>query len=431
MNPSTIALLALVLLAILIMLRMPISFSMFIVGFLGLMILSPQPEAAFRLLSSNVWTEFSNYSLSVIPLYIFMGEIVFRAGISQYIFDAAYKWIGRFRGGMAATTILASAGFASISGSNSATAATIGTIALPELKKYKYHETLSTGAIATGGTLGTIIPPSTVLIVIAILTQQSIGDLFLASILPAVVLVGLMLLVVFLICWRKPDYGPPSTEKFTMKDRLTSTLRVAPIFALFAFVIGGLFLGWFSPTESGAFGAFGAIVITLLMRKLTWAKFKGALVSTLKTSAMIMMLMVGAIIFGRFLTMARLSFTISDFINSLQVSSIIIMLIIILIFVVGGALMDAMGFLMIAIPVFFPIVTGLGYDPVWFGIMMCVITSMGAITPPIGLNVFVVHGLTPGTSLFTIFRGTSLFLIAYILFIAIFVAFPQLMTIAL
>lgn len=410
---------------------MPISFSMFIVGFVGLLLLSPNPNAAFDLLSSNVWTEFSNYSLSVIPLYIFMGEIVFRAGISQHIFDAAYKWIGRFRGGMAATTILASAGFASISGSNSATAATIGTIALPELKRYKYNETLSTGAIATGGTLGTIIPPSTVLIVIAILTQQSIGDLFIASIFPAVILVALMLLVVFLMCLKNPDYGPPSTEKFTMKDRLTATIKVTPIFALFAFVIGGLFLGWFSPTESGAFGAFGAIVITLFMRKLSWDKFKAALVSSLKTSAMIMMLLVGAIVFGRFLTMARLSFTISDFINSLQVSSILIVIIIILIFAIGGALMDAMGFLMIMIPVFFPILTSLGYDPVWIGIMLCVITSMGAITPPIGLNVFVVHGLTPSTSLMTIFRGTTYFLVAYILFIAIFIAFPQLVTFVL
>lgn len=431
MSPSAIALLGLLLLGVLIFLKMPISFSMFIVGFVGLLLLSPNPNAAFDLLSSNVWTEFSNYSLSVIPLYIFMGEIVFRAGISQHIFDAAYKWIGRFRGGMAATTILASAGFASISGSNSATAATIGTIALPELKRYKYNETLSTGAIATGGTLGTIIPPSTVLIVIAILTQQSIGDLFIASIFPAVILVALMLLVVFLMCLKNPDYGPPSTEKFTMKDRLTATIKVTPIFALFAFVIGGLFLGWFSPTESGAFGAFGAIVITLFMRKLSWDKFKAALVSSLKTSAMIMMLLVGAIVFGRFLTMARLSFTISDFINSLQVSSILIVIIIILIFAIGGALMDAMGFLMIMIPVFFPILTSLGYDPVWIGIMLCVITSMGAITPPIGLNVFVVHGLTPSTSLMTIFRGTTYFLVAYILFIAIFIAFPQLVTFVL
>lgn len=431
MSPSTIALMGLLLLAILVFLKMPISFSLFVVGFIGLLFLSPNPNATFDLLTSNVWTEFSNYSLSVIPLYIFMGEIVFRAGISRHIFDAAYKWIGHFRGGMAATTILASAGFASISGSNSATAATIGTIALPELKKYKYNETLSTGAIATGGTLGTIIPPSTVLIVIAILTQQSIGDLFIASIFPGILLVGLMLLVVMMLCLKNPDYGPPSTEKFTMKERFAATLKVTPIFALFAFVIGGLFFGWFSPTESGAFGAFGAIIITLLMRRLTWEKFKTALVSSLKTSAMIMMLMVGAIIFGRFLTMSRLSFVLSDFIHSLQISTIFIVLIIILIFAIGGALMDAMGFLMIMLPVFFPILVSFGYDPVWIGIMFCVITSMGAITPPIGLNVFVVKGLTPDTSLMTIFRGTGYFLLAYVMFVAIFVTFPQLITFVL
>lgn len=423
MDSGTIALIGIIVLFLLMFLKMPISFAMFIVGFLGIYFILP-PNAAFNLLSSNIWTQFSSYSLSVIPFYVLMGEIVFRSGISKNIFEAAYRWIGHFRGGMLITTILASAGFSSICGSNSATAATMGTIALPELKKMKYDEALSTGTVATGGTLGIIIPPSTVLILLALLTQQSIGDLFIASVLPGILLVGLMIAVIVFMCWRKPELGPPA-QRFTMKERFEATIGIVPIFALFAFVIGGLYMGLFTPTESGAFGAFGAIVITLLMRKLTWNAFKGAVTSTLKTSAMIIMLVVGAVLFGRFLTTARLSFMISDFINSLAVPAIVILIIILLIYVVGGALMDALGFLMVSMPVFYPIVEQLGYDPVWFCVLICVLTSMGAITPPIGLNVFVVKGLNANYNVVSIFKGASYYLVAFLIFIILYIMFPS------
>lgn len=423
MDSGTIALIGIIVLFLLMFLKMPISFAMFVVGFAGIYLLLP-PNAAFNLLSANIWTQFSSYSLSVIPFYVLMGEIVFRTGISRNIFEAAYRWIGHFRGGMLITTILASAGFSSICGSNSATAATMGTIALPELKKMKYDETLSLGTVATGGTLGIIIPPSTVLILLALLTQQSIGDLFIASVLPGILLVVLMISVIVFMCWRNPKLGPPA-QRFTMKERFEATLGIIPIFALFAFVIGGLYLGLFTPTESGAFGAFGAITITLLMRKLSWSAFKGAVTSTLKTSSMIIMLVVGAVLFGRFLTTARLSFMISDFINSLAVPSLVILIIILLIYVIGGALMDALGFLMVSMPVFYPIIQQLGYDPVWFCVLICVLTSMGAITPPIGLNVFVVKGLSPNYNVVSIFKGASYFLVAFLVFIVLYVMFPS------
>ena len=423
MDSGTIALIGIIVLFLLMFLKMPISFAIFIVGFVGIYLLLP-PNAAFNLLSANIWTEFSSYSLSVVPFYVLMGEIVFRSGISKNIFEAAYRWIGHFRGGMLITTILASAGFSSICGSNSATAATMGTIALPELKKMKYNEALSTGTVATGGTLGIIIPPSTVLILLALLTQQSIGDLFVASVLPGILLVSLMIAVIVFMCWRKPELGPPA-PRFSMKERFEATIGIVPIFALFAFVIGGLYLGLFTPTESGAFGAFGAIVITLLMRKLSWGAFKSAITATLKTSAMIMMLVVGAVLFGRFLTTARLSFIISDFINSLAVPAIVILMIILLIYVIGGALMDALGFLMVSIPVFYPIIQQLGYDPVWFCVLICVLTSMGAITPPIGLNVFVVKGLDPKYDIVTIFKGASYYLVAFLIFIVLYIMFPS------
>ncbi|WP_134700621.1 TRAP transporter large permease [Ammoniphilus sp. YIM 78166] len=423
MEPSVIALLGLGILFVMMFLRMPISFSMFIVGFGGLYVMS-SPQATFKLLSTEVWGSFSSYTLSVIPLYILMGEIVFRAGITEKLFEAAYRWVGHMKGGMAGTTILASAGFASICGSNAATAAAMGTMALPELKKYKYNEALSTGSVATGGTLGIIIPPSTVLIVIAIQTEQSIKDLFLASFIPGILLTTVLLLTIIYLCQRNPEYGPAG-PRFSMKEKVRSIWGVFPVLVLFAFVIGGLYMGWFTPSESGAFGAFGAIVIALAMKKLTKENFTLAVSNAIRSSAMVLMLIVGATFFGRFLTMTRLPFEVAEWVNGLPVPSTVILVAILAIFVIGGSLMDAMGFLIISIPIFFPAVIAMGYDPVWFAVILCIVTSMGAITPPVGVNVFVVQGLTPATPITTIFRGTNYFLVSYVLFIVLLIAFPQ------
>ncbi|MDT8860725.1 TRAP transporter large permease [Alkalihalobacillus sp. MEB130] len=429
MEPAWIAVIGIIGLFVLMFLRMPISFAMFIIGFLGLLIMS-SPVATFNLLSSEIWTSFSSYTLSVIPMYILMGEIVFRTGVTVKLFDAAYKWVGQFKGGMASTTILASAGFASICGSNTATAAAMGTMALPELKKYKYNEALSTGSVATGGTLGIIIPPSTVLIVIAIQTEQSIRNLFTASLIPAIFLTVLLFLTVVFLCQKNPDYGPAG-PKFPLKEKLVSLLGIIPIVLLFIFVIGGLYLGWFTPTESGAFGAFGAIIITLAMRQLTWDKFKTAIVSTLKSATMVMALIVGATIFGRFLTITRLPFEVAEWVNNLPVPTMVILICILLIYVIGGSIMDALGFLIISIPIFFPTVVALGYDPIWFSVLLCVVTSMGAITPPVGVNAFVVQGLSPKTPITTIFKGAGYFLVTYVIFIVILILFPQIVLIAL
>jgi len=236
MGLYTLAIIGIILLFVLMFLRLPISFAMFITGFVGL-ILASSLKAATNVLSADVWNQFSSYSLSVIPLYILMGEIVYRSGVTTKLFDAAYKWVGHFKGGMAATTILASAGFASISGSNSATAATMATMSLPELNKYKYNKQLSTGAVATGGTLGIIIPPSTVLIVLALQMQQSVKELFIASVVPGIILTVLLLLVVLVICQINPDFGP-AAERSTWKERFLSLIDVVPIFALFVFIIG-------------------------------------------------------------------------------------------------------------------------------------------------------------------------------------------------
>ncbi|AEG16369.1 TRAP dicarboxylate transporter, DctM subunit [Desulfofundulus kuznetsovii DSM 6115] len=426
MSPVTLALIGLAVLFLLMFLRMPISFSMLIVGFLGLLVVA-SPKAAFNVLTADLWNQFSSYTMSVIPLYILMGEIVFRTGVNESLFNAAYKWLGRLKGGMAATVVLASTGFAAICGSNSATAAAMGTMALPELKKYRYDQTFSAATVAAGGTLGVIIPPSTVLIVIALQTEQSVRQLFVASVIPGLLLTLLFLGTVFFLCQRNPELGPDG-PRVSLKEKLSSLPGFVPSLLLFAFVIGGLFLGWFTPTESGAFGAFGAMLISLAMRKLNADNLKAALFGTLKSSTMVITLVIGAMVFGRFLAITRLPYEVADWASSLQVPPVLILVAILLVYLAGGALMDALGFLIISIPIFYPTVISLGYDPIWFAVVLCIVTSAGAITPPVGVTVFVVKGLSPEVPLMSIFQRASVFLISYAVLLSLLVAFPQIIT---
>lgn len=429
MSMTTLALTGLVLMFVLMLLRMPISFSMFIVGFLGL-VAAASSKAAFTVITADLWTQFSSYTMTVIPLYILMGEIFFRTGMTDDLFKAAYTWVGQFKGGLANTVILASAIFSAICGSNPATAATIGTMALPELKKYKYDEPFSLGTVAAGGTLGVIIPPSTILLVIALQAEQSIRDLFVASIIPGVSLTLLMMLTVVYLCSRDPGLGPAG-PKTSMREKLVSLKGVVPTLLLFAFVIGGLFFGWFTPTESAAFGAFGAFVMALAMGVLTKDNLRIAVAGTLKSSTMVIMLVVGAMVFGRFLTITRLPYAVAEWTNGLQVAPVAIVLAIIGIFIVGGALMDALGFLIISMPIFYPTMIALGYDPVWLAILLCIVTSAGAITPPVGVCVFVCKGLSESTPVMSIFNEAVKFLVAYAVLILLMLAFPQIVTFVL
>lgn len=426
MSMTVLALTGLALLFVLMLLRMPISFAMFIVGFLGL-VAAASPQAAFTVITADLWTQFSSYPMTVIPLYILMGEIVFRTGITESLFRAAYHWVGQFKGGMAGTVILASAGFAAICGSNAATAATMGTMAIPELKKYKYDETLSLGTVAAGGTLGVIIPPSTVLLVIALQTEQSIRSLFVASIIPGIILTILFLLTVAFTCARNPELGPAG-PKTSIKEKFHALLGVIPTLLLFCFVIGGLFLGWFTPTESAAFGAFGAMVMAFVMGRLTKNNLHAAVAGSIKSATMVITLIVGAMVFGRFLTITRLPYAIAEWTNGLQVSPIMVIVAVVGIFVIGGALMDALGFLIIGIPVFYPTIIALGYHPVWLAVVLCIVTSAGAISPPVGVNVFVVKGLSQSTPVMSIFNGAVKYLVAYAVLIAALIAFPQIVT---
>jgi len=426
MSIYTIALLGIGIMVLLMLLRMPVGYAMLLSGFLGLMYVVT-PSAALNMLGADIWEQFSSYSLSVIPLFTLMGAIVYHSGTAEGLYKTAYKWIGHMRGGLAGTTVLASIGFGAICGSNSASAATIGTLALPQMKKYGYDPALSAGSVACGGTLGVIIPPSVTLIVIAIQTEQSVGKLFIANIIPGLMVGLLFLLTIYILCLRKPALGPAG-EKSSFKAKIASLPGTVEILLLFVLVIGGLYAGWFTPTEAGAAGAFGAMVISLVQRKLTWTAFTNAVLETVRISTMVMVLITGAVVFGRFLTITRLPFFLADWAAALPVPTYVILLIIILIYLIGGMFMDALGFLVVTIPVFYPLAIALGYDPLWFLVLINLLTTMGAVTPPVGVCSYIVSGLSKDISLYTVFKGVMYFLPAYIVVILLLILFPQMVT---
>jgi len=413
-----------VLLIVLFVLDMPVGFAMAVVGFCGFSYVIT-PQAALNMIATDLWTTFSKYGLTVIPLFILMGYLAFNAGIAERLYDAAYKWVGHWRGGLAIATIAADEMFAAICGSNTATAATMGAVALPQMNKYNYDTRLSTGTVVTGGTLGTVMPPSVVLIIIGLQTEQSIVKLFLAGILPAIVLGLLFVVTIIVLCRIYPGFGPAG-PKTSLVDKLKSLLGVIEAVTIFALVIGGLYFGLFTPTEAGAAGVLITLVVSFATRKLTWKGFIRSIGDTLKISCMVYMLVTGAIIFGRFLAVTRLPFMVADFAASLPVSPYVILVMVLVIYLLGGCFMDSLGFLVLTIPIFFPLGVALGFDPIWYAIVLTMVTTMGAITPPVGVNIYVVKALAPDIELGTIFKSVAFFLLACIVSIFLLIIFPQL-----
>lgn len=423
MDPVYIAIIGIVVMCVFMAIGMPIAFAMLCAGLLGNAYMLSGP-AATHLMATNVWEQFSSYGLSVVPLFVLMGQFAYRAGVTERLFEAAYQWLGRTPGGLASTTVATAAGFSAISGSNAATTATIGTIALPEMRRYRYDPTLSAGAVAVGGTLGVLIPPSVVLIVIAVQTEQSLLRLFLAAIVPGLILAALLILTILILCLLKPALGPAG-PRTGWKQKFRALSGVFETLLLFTLVIGGMYGGLFTPTEAAAAGAFGALAIGLVQRRLNLRNVVLSIAETLRISAMVLLLIAGAVLFGRFLTVSRLPFDLAEWATSLPVDPAVILLVVLLIFLVGGALMDALGFLIISIPIFFPLGIALGFDPVWFSILLTVVTTMGAITPPVGVNVFIVHGLAPDIPIHRVFYGVAYFAAAYVLCIAAMWIFPD------
>ncbi|PLX45245.1 MAG: C4-dicarboxylate ABC transporter permease [Deltaproteobacteria bacterium] len=424
MEPLTIGLLGIAaLMVVIFFLRVPVGFAMALVGFAGFAMVV-NPTAAVSVTANSIWATFTKYSLTVIPFFILMGNICFHAGVSKRLYRAAYMWIGHIRGGLAMATVAACAGFAAICGSNAATAATMSAVALPEMKKYGYSNKLSTGSVASGATLGVVIPPSVVLIIIGLSTGESIAELFFAALIPGLILTALFMASIWGVCKMNPELGPrgPATS---WREKVRSLSGSIEMLVLFTLIMMGLYMGWFTPTEAGAAGAFFALLIAIIGRQMTLEKFKAALRDTMSTSCMILVIVTGAVIFGRFLTVTRLPYETATWAAALPIPKVAVLLLMLAIYAIGGAIMDALGLLMITIPIFFPVALQLGYDPLWFAVLITLVTTMGAITPPVGVNTFVVAGMAPEVPLTTVFKGVSYFLVAFILAIALVMAVPS------
>ncbi len=406
---------------ILFVLRVPAAFALALVGFFGIAF-TTSFDAAFSMVGAEMWNIFSSYGLTVIPLFILVGEIVHYAGYNFSLYDATYKWFGHYRGGLAMTTIMASAAFSAISGSNTATAATMSAVAIPAMKEYRYHPVLNAGSVAAGATLGVLIPPSIVLVVYGLYTGQSIGKLFFGNIIPSAILTVLILGTVAWICRRHPDWGAAG-PRFGWKERLRALPEAIDILFLFGIIMYALFTGVVTATEAAAVSCFLALVICLVRRKLTWRKFLDSMTDTLRISCMVFMIVAGAVVFARFLTLTRLPFEAAAWIQTLVLPKWMVLWVILLCYIIGGCVMDALAFLLVSLPIFYPLVVQLGYDPVWFGQVITIVTTMGSIMPPIGICCYVVSGMS-GIPLATVFRGGFYYLPSYIVSIVILMISP-------
>ena len=428
MSPLLAGLTGILVFFVLLALRMPISYAMALVGFAGFAFLT-NPSAAFTMVAKEIYATFSSYTLSVIAMFVWMGFLAFYSGIGTRLYVFAYKLVGHYPGGLAISTQAACAVFGAICGSNTATAATMGAIALPEMKKYNYDNSLATASVAAGGVLGVLIPPSVILILYGMSTEQSVGKLFMAGIVPGILLMLLYMGVIYLLVSRNPGLGPAG-PRFSWGERL-SALRggLGEVLAVFSLSIGGLFAGWFTPTEAGAVGAAGVLGVALLGRRLNWGGFKKSLLDATRTTAMIMFMVAGAVIFGRFMAVSRVPFELASFTAALPLPDFMVMGIVIFIYLVLGCFIDALALVLLTIPIFFPVVVvTLGYDPIWFGVITVMVVAMGVITPPVGMNVYIIKGVAPEVPLEVIFKGIWPFLGALIVCLAILIAFPQIAT---
>lgn len=423
MSLTAIGIIGLIVLVILLFSKMPVGFVMAFLGFLGFSYIVTL-EAGLSLLAKDVFETFSSYSLTVIPLFVFMGQIAFHSGISRRLYDSVYVFMGHYRGGLAIATIGACAGFSAISGSTNATAATMATVTLPEMRRYKYDMSLATGTIAAGGSLGILIPPSVIFVVYGIMTEQSIGKLFAAGIFPGILLALLFMFTIYIWVQLKPGLAPPG-PKTTLREKARSFTGVLEALIIFSFVMGGLFFGIFVPTEAAAVGAFFTLLLAILRRQLTWKGFFRSLMDTTRISCMVMVIVTGAVIFGHFMAITRIPFDLANWVSTLPLPDYAIMGVIVLIYLFGGCFMDALAMIMLTIPIFYPVAITLGFHPIWFGVAIVLVTEMGVITPPVGVNVYVVHGIAKDIPLEVIFKGVAPFVLALLACVAILLTFPQ------
>jgi C4-dicarboxylate transporter, DctM subunit len=423
MSPETIGIIGVVVLIIFFLLRIPVAFTMVMVGFVGFSIIGGL-NASLTLLAKDFWGTFSSYNLSVLPLFVFMGTIAFYTGISGRLYEAAYKFVGRFRGGLALATVFACAAFGAMCASTIAAAAAMGKVTIPEMDKRGYDKALATGCVAAAGTLAILIPPSGILIIYGVLVEESIGKLFAAGIVPGVLLTILLALTVFIVCRVRPSLAPAG-QKFSWSSRLRSLNGIIEMILLFALVMGGLFVGWFTPTEAGAAGAAGALLVALARRGLTWKGLYSALEETARLAVMVYLIVAGATVFGKFMAVSQIPNALAAWVNALPLPPAAIVGMILVGYLIGGCFMDSLPMITLTVPVLYPVMLDLGFSSIWFGIIIVLVVEMGAITPPVGINVYTIKGVAPDVPLGTIFRGIFPFLWAIIACTGLLIVFPQ------
>jgi C4-dicarboxylate transporter DctM subunit len=423
MSIATIGFLVIILLFVFFLLGLEIGFSMALAGFIGFAAIV-NVEAAMNLVAKDIFSVLSSYGFTVIAMFVFMGQVGASGGVARSLYDSAYKFIGHIPGGLALGTVVAGTAFKAICGSSPATAATFATIAVPEMDRYGYDKRLSCGTVATVGTLGVLIPPSVVLIIYGIITETSIGKLFLAGIIP-----GLMVAFSFAVTvvgWSiiNPSLGPKG-EKSTWKQRFASLPPVIWVITIFLVVVGGLMAGFFTPTEAGSVGTFAVLILTITKKDMDLKRFMQAISETLRIACMVLMLVAGATILGHFFAVTRTPFLVAEWLGSLSVPPMVVMFIIIGVYLIGGSFIEDLAFLILATPIFLPVVIKLGYDPIWFGVIICVVTMIGIIIPPVAINAFVVSGVTR-VPVGVIYKGIYPYIVGMSICLLIFLFFPQL-----
>ena len=423
MSPELVGVLGMVLLLILFALRMQVGMSMLIVGFVGFTFLT-NTSSSLPLLGMVPYATASAYSLSVIPLFILMGMFLSYGGLGRDIFGAANAWVRHVRGGMAMATIVAVAAWSAISGSATATAATIGQIVLPEMKKKGYSDSLATACVAAGATMDILIPPSSVLVLYGILTEQSIGKLLIAGTLPGFLMAALFAIVIYIKVRRDPRLAPVESPA-PYRERVRALKPVWAVVVIFVLVMGGIYRGFFTPTEAAAVGAFISLIVSVASRRFNFRTLLEALDSGAQTTAMLFIILIGAIVFSRFLAVTRLPFDLSSYIAALDVSRYVVIGIIIVVMVFLGCFIEGISLMVLTVPILFPLITKLGFDGVWFGILLAILLNIGMCTPPVGMSVYVVAGVAKDVPIMTIFRGVVPFWLAMVFGAVLLVVFPQ------
>jgi C4-dicarboxylate transporter, DctM subunit len=423
LSPLEIGIVGLIALFVLMFLGMHIGIAMGIVAIVGLALITNLDSSLLRLGQSG-FSSTASYTLAVLPLFMLMGEFAFLSGVTQEAYASAYKWLGHLPGGLAMATIVGCAAFSAVCGSSIATTTTIGAVAWPEMRDYKYSPTLSLGSIAAGGTMGILIPPSNAFILYGILTEQSVGKLFLAGVIPGILLSALFIITIYILAKSNPLKGPKGS-KSTWAERLRVLRNVWSVAILFLVVMGGIYSGIFTPTEAAAVGAFCALLIGLSRGRLDWKNIKASLISMAVTTGMVFLILFGAFIFGHFLAASRVTAVLAGFVAGLPLSPTMILVCVLILFLILGCIMDTYAMLLIVVPILYPIILKLGLDPIWFGVLVVLMMELGMITPPVGMNVFIMKGVAKDVPMYSIFRGVAPFVVAMSVCVALIVIFPS------